>query len=446
MTRYGRLWQTQWPRAAAALASGIAMTALGACAGSGGMSGGTSGGRLSAGDFVAADASESVHIANAGTDPSAGIRTIGPEEASAGVDDVRVIVGGPSPAPAAGGGRQSSSERIARDARDPNRAASVVLVDSMVGQINGRPVYASEFLRPMDSRLRAEARTMSPIEWRRSAQRQIRAALLERMRDEILLAEFESTLDQQQRMGVIAFVQGLREDLIRENFGSEELARRRLLEEEGMTLDEKIRTQRDRELIRAQVRRALGDRAYVSWREVRLQFERDIDRYTPPGRATLRMIQVRTRDTARMERVRAALAEGAAFADVASRDSDFNPTNGGRYEITINAPTFREGVIFSDEALNAQARALEVGETTEPFEWNDSTVWLHLESYDRPPASTLYEEQLAIFADLRSRRLSEEEFRYFTRLFARSSVSDVDDMERRLMVIAEQRYLGEQGR
>lgn len=431
--------------AAQTCALALGFTLLGAhvagCSRGGGVNIPTFGGeRLNAPDFVANDTSEAVQPAT--TQRATQPERIGPVQASAGVDDVRVIVGSPNvPAPTTE--RAAASTPPERGASGSSSAATdVVFVDAMVGQINGRPVYATEFLRPIESRLRAEARTMSRAEWLRSAQGQIRSALFEKMRDEILLAEFETSLTPVQRQGVLAFMEDLRSTLISENFGSEELATRRLSEEEGLTVDEKVRIMRDRELIRAQVRKALSDRVYVSWREVVQQYERDAERAAPPGRAALRMIQVPSSDTARVERVRAALAAGEPFADVATRESAFNPTGGGLYEISISAPTYAEGAIFRDETLNNAARALSVGQTSEPFAWNDNTVWLLLESYVRPPARTLYEQQLAILNELRQRRLNEEERRYFTQLLQRASVSDINEMERRLVEIAAQRYLG----
>lgn len=430
-------------------ALGALAAAVGGCVkGGGAATPKSSGARLETKDFVARDASEAASIST--PQHAAQPERIGPVQASAGVDDVRVIVGAPGSGPASASANRSSTgdeaasgnQTGAANGAESARPATTVFVDAMVGQINGRPVYASEFLRPIDSRLRAESRTMSRAEWLRSAQAQIRSALFEKLRDEILLAEFETSLSPVQRRGVIAFMEDLRSTLISENFGSEELASRRLTEEEGLTVDEKVRIMRDRELIRAQVRKALGDRVYVSWREVVQQFEREAERAAPPGRASLRMIQVPTRDAARVERVRGALESGEPFADVAARESAFNPTGGGLYEISISAPTYEEGVIFRDATLNNAARALSVGQTSEPFVWTDNTVWLRLESYERPRARSLYQEQLMIQNDLRQRRLNEEERRYFTQLLQRASVTDINQMERRLVEIAAQRHLG----
>lgn len=372
---------------------------------------------------------------------------IGPVEASRGITDVEVYVGAPEPArPAEARGpeplaaAEEGAEAPATWASPAASAEGGALVDSMVGEINGRPVFASEFFAPMDARLRAESRTLRPNEWVRSAQQQIRSALFEKMRDELLLAEFQASLDAQQRLGVLAFVERLRANVVSENFGSEELAKRRLMEEEGVTLEDKIRAQRDRELIRAQILKVLTTRAYVPWREVQLAYEANIDQYTPPARAKLRMILVPAADAERASRVSEALASGESFEAVATRESAFNADGGGLYEVTLDKPDLAEAAIFGDAGLNERARTLSAGQTVGPFENRGNTVWLLLEALDRPAPRSLYDEQLTIHGDLRARRLQEEEQKYFRQLIERASLSNLDEMERRLMQIAVDRY------
>jgi hypothetical protein len=232
----------------------------------------------------------------------------------------------------------------------------------------------------------------------------------------------------------------LRSNLVSENFGSEELAKRRLLEEEGVTIEDKLKAQRDRELIRAQITKVLQNRAYVPWREVLLEYERDPTRFAPPAKATLRMIRVPEDDAERVERVREALERNEPFEEVAARESAFNAALGGLYEVTLDQREYAESKVFGDEELNAQARALPVGGTTGPFTHRGSAVWLRLVSIDSPPARSLYDEQLTIHGELRSARLAEEEGRYFRELVERASISNFDEMERRLLEIAVDRY------
>lgn len=315
----------------------------------------------------------------------------------------------------------------------------------MVGQINGRPVYASDFFAPMDSRLRVEAGKRAPAEWMRYMREQVWNALRDRVRDELLLAEFQASLSPEQKLGVLAFAETLRSGLIRENLGSSELANRRYLEEEGLSLEDKIRLERDKELIRVQIRKVIGDRAYVAWREVVLAYEREEDLFRPAAKATFRIVQVPTGDAERVERVKAALGAGESVEEIAKRESAFNASNGGMVEVTAPG-VWEEATIFAAEELNLVARTLSAGQTSEPFEWSGSVVWLHLETLDRPPAKTLYDAQGEVYDALRRAQIAKEEARYFDQILSRASVSDLNKMRNDLEAIAVERYLGASAR
>jgi len=68
-------------------------------------------------------------------------------------------------------------------------------------------------------------------------------------------------------------------------------------------------------------------------------------------------------------------------------------------------------------------------------------VWLTLEAIEQPRGRSLYEAQLEILNRLREERFVEEQVDYFAKLFGRASVTDVEEMTRRLFAIAEARYL-----
>lgn len=378
-----------------------------------------------------------------------GVRRIGRVQASRGLDDVEAMVGAPEPPPTA------PQRPVAQDpapappagtgpARAPvlSPSGSGALVDALVGQVNGAPIYASDFFQPMDARLRAEASKMPRRDFMRFAAREIASALRDKVRDELLLAEFQASLTPQQRQGIVAFVQQLQDNIVAENLGSANLAERRLQESEGLSLEQKIRAERDRELIRVQVQRALVSRVQVSWRDVEREYERNLGSYVPDAKVRLRMIWIAADDAEKRARVEGALGEGRPFVEVATEESDFLPTQGGLFEVSTRGAQYRDAVLLAQEDLNAAATSLEQGETAGPIEWENRLVWIHLESIEAPEGTTLYDEQLAIFGQLRAERLAEEEQRYFNDLINRASVSDLETMVIRLLQIAEQRYLG----
>ncbi|RMD62714.1 MAG: hypothetical protein D6824_06415 [Planctomycetota bacterium] len=313
-----------------------------------------------------------------------------------------------------------------------------------MGQINGRPLFASEFFAPMDARLRAEAKRLPPQQWVQFARREISQALRTRVVNELLLAEARASLTPEQRKGLLAFIENFRETLVSQNQGSEEIAERALLEQEGATLDEKARELLDQELLRMQLRKALADQVQVSWREVEIEYERRKDEFQPPPTITLRMIRIPADDADRRRRVEEALARGESFEAVAKRESAWNPEGGGLYPrdgaLQLDAPSLAQADIFGPAPLNEAARSLSPGSWTGPIAFNNALHWLYLEKIEQP-STPLFEAQLQLYNELRNRRLQEAEQRYLEDLINRGSLTDLARMERRLLAFAIERYL-----
>ncbi len=319
-----------------------------------------------------------------------------------------------------------------------------LMIDSVVGQINGRPVFASEFFEPMDARFAAQAKTLSARRWLEMAQGEIQGRLRDQIRDELLLAEFESGLSVQQRSGLLFFVSQIRENLVSANRGSEELLAEKLQSEEGVTISEKVEAERRKALIREQLRNKLGDKAYVAWRDVLLQYKQDEAVYNPSPTAHFRMIQIAGDDLPALDRVETALANGESFADVARRESVFRAARGGEFDVELTSARYEDSRLFGPDVLNDAAAGLAAGEIAGPVVMdNGRLVWIQLESLESS-ATSLYDAQFAIFDSLRTERILEEEAKYFQGLIDRSSLSPIQEMEQRLLDIATERYLIDQ--
>jgi hypothetical protein len=316
-------------------------------------------------------------------------------------------------------------------------------VDAMVGQINGRPLFASEFFETMDARLRAEAERRSPEDWLRFTRNEIRKALRDRIRDELLLAEVESSLTPGQRAGLVTFVRSLRENMVSENRGSHEIANRRLLEEEGITLEQAVQARRDEELIRSWLGQILRNKVHISWRDVEQRYDRDFEKYHPPATATLRMIRIRASAQEEIDAVSAGLANGEEFADLAITHSSWKPKEGGLYPRQLDADTYEKSSIIGLSDLNAAAQKLSVGEYSGPLEIGKDVYWIMLEEISQSSQS-LYEVQLQIRRELFNERINDAEGDYFDQLLERSGLMTtqlIDQMEARLFDLAAERYL-----
>ncbi|MCA9293959.1 MAG: peptidyl-prolyl cis-trans isomerase [Phycisphaerales bacterium] len=317
--------------------------------------------------------------------------------------------------------------------------AGALVVDQMVGEINGKPLYASDFLQPLDARLRAEAQRLSPREWLQSTARTVHAALIDQVRDELLLAEFYASLKPEQRAGVLAYIQRLRTNIVSQNLGAEALADERLREREGLTIEEKVKQESERQLILEQLRREVYSRVVVSYRDIERYYETHFDEFNQAPSIKLRVIRANPDDA---DAVARALLD-KPFAEVAAQYTKYNTSEQGL--LVVSEPAAGTApVFFGPQQLNDPAQALGVGETVGPIGYAGDEWWINYEALERN-ARTLYEAQDDIEAQLRQERFQVEQDRFFGEMLERARISDLETMVQRIVEFAAVRYLPNAG-
>ncbi len=420
----------------------LALTAaLGGCGGGGGLGGG--GPRLSPEDF-AAPAAET-QVSNTETPSDGGGLTGGsqmtPDDWAA-VDqsvDPRVEPRTVAPSRASGPRLIATPGEPIRGSANPDAVEAPVLINAKVGDINGRPIYADEFLEPMADRLRAEAQKRPPAAWRTFARGEIHNRIAGVLRDELLRAEAIASLTPEQKQGLRAFLQSFRDVKVRQSGGSSAAAERRSRDETGKTLDQTLKEEEEITLIRLTFIQEINKRVNVSWRDIVLRYEQDDEKYRPPPTARFRLVRVRTDEAQTVEMIGAAIEGGEPFEEVASRDENtWNPDEGGLHEAVYEGE-YGEAEFFGASILNEQAWTLGQGEWTGPFELGSYTCWLKLEGIEQDSVP-LYDAQLGIYTELLAERQDEELRRYIGRLIERARVTDLDGIRERLLEIATERY------
>lgn len=316
-----------------------------------------------------------------------------------------------------------------------------LLVDQLVGQINGRPVYADGFFAPMDERFRREAGRMKSRDWLIFARKEIEAALWDTLRDELLLAEFETGLTSEQRLGLLAFIDDVRSNVVSGNLGSPELARQRLLDTEGLDLESKVEDVTQREFIAFQLKKAIGNRVNVAARDIEQYYAQHPGEFAPPPIARFVIIRLPSADPSKIIDCESALAAGESFEAVAARLSTWRPDAGNASEAEIKDGDYAAAALFGPKPLNDAARALTPGHVSPRIDFSGDTYWIKLSALNQEPARSLYEVQREIEEKIRTQRVREEETRYFEQLFRRGSFSDVKEMTNRLFEFAAERYL-----
>lgn len=327
---------------------------------------------------------------------------------------------------------------------------SPVLINAKVGEINGRPVMAAEILDISAPRLRQVALEpgMTRQRWIAEAYRDVRTQLEFLLRDELLHAEALASLKPEQKIGLRYMVQEMTENVRRQSGGSLAAAQRRLQETENQTIQQAQRTRQTRLLIDYQLQEKIRKRVRVSWKDVRLYYERNFEQFNPPAIARIRMIRVPAGDEAAVARVKEELAAGRPFAQVATLpENTFNPERGGlRESPLLIAGSLATADLDLPDALADALRGLTVGTyNVEPVDFlgrrGTDKAWVFLESIEqrRRPLSDR-DVQREIAEHLSRTQLDREVQLHIERLRERASFTDLDEMARRLVEIAIERY------
>jgi DNA-binding transcriptional MerR regulator len=316
----------------------------------------------------------------------------------------------------------------------------VIIVDSLVGQVNGRPIYAENFFEPIEDRLLSVAALApSPRAFEREASGIIQAQLTQVILDELFLAEAESLLSPEQQMGLFALMRSLREGIIGQEGGSRAQAEQALREAEGVGVEELVQRRKEEQLLRYLFNEKIEKRAIVSWRDVEREYARRYEEFNPPATARIARIRLSTsRDAERIADVQTRLEAGEPFAQIAE---SLDLPQGGQWQVFELGQGGLEAIDLRDE-IRDKVIELEPGETTAPFEVGRSTWWLHLESITRPPGRSVYEPQVQqmLNAQLQQRRRLEEQNRYIASLLTPKMYDDLETISLRLLEVAVQRY------
>jgi len=335
--------------------------------------------------------------------------------------------------------------RAATTPSNPSNPADAVVVDEMVGQINGEPIYAEEFFRDMDARLRMESTQKSLKQWIKDVREAVERKMLDRLRDELYLAEFRSTMTPEMKVGVQYFLQNLRQNLESVAGGSSEQANQTILEAEGITLNEKVKDTAQQQFVREQMRKAIANRVYITSRDIETYYDQNYEKFHPPAIAIFAVIRVPLTDSGRIKRVESRIASGDEFAAIAAAESEFNrepknPEQKNQHRVVLQSDTFEEEEFWAIPELNTATKQLTVGATSSRIEVRGSAWWISLLAIERPPGRSLYDVQLEIEQILRNERWRNEEMRYLSRLMAKSNISDMETMIYRLVDYAAVRY------
>lgn len=347
---------------------------------------------------------------------------------------------GPVPAPTPAASRRPQESRPASGPEAPPRW----IVDGLLGQINGRPVFANEFLLPLEASLQELAASPDRVAGRNAMIRLVRERFEDFVNSELIISEAESQLTPEQQQGLFAWLRTIREGEIAARGGTRADAQSSIEEELGMDIDEFLRVRRDQALAATLLQRRVEPRTIVSSRDVEREFARREAEFNPPPVARIGRLRIPDRDAERLDRAKALFDGGASFSEVAAA---LEVPDGGawrRLEIAGDLPladALRANKDLAEPILAALASA-DIDRPTAPTASGGATTWYAVLGVDRPPARSLYdpEVQMQLRSELRARRSAIEQGRYIGQLRTRWISEDISLIEARLVDVALARY------
>ena len=371
---------------------------------------------------------------------------------------------------------------------EPTRVGIPITVEALVGQVNGRPIYANAVLYPLSDQLEAASSKMSRSAFYdslippKSTQLNNISSLalyfeIENMgtsfrggrmydlvKNDLLLSEARSGMTREQEYGLFAIIGQMRTDLASAQGGSQSQMRQEIEQQSGVSLEKFLEFQRDQILIEALDRQEIWPKVNVTWRDIQREFEQvSLGEMIPPGAIdkartdavllglqkgiplgsidaargsiTLGMIRLQ-KDDPIIEEVKQGFAEGLTFKEVADLA---NIPNSGEWE------TFEMGLggiadidvadIFKNKLIGAKA-----GETLTPIELSSSMVWMTIMHQQKPISLYNRRIQIALRNALRWVQFNREKNRFVKSLWGVGSIHEVKAMAERVANIAVRRY------
>lgn len=311
--------------------------------------------------------------------------------------------------------------------------AATYHVAGMVGQVNGRPIYARSIFKDVHERLTDLGRRLPAAQFRQQASALLQGRLKQIVMDALILGEAENQLTEQNQQGLLHFLKEERKKLIRElGRGSEELANERSRTTSGLTLDQRIKEKRNQVIVQNYLREKLWPRINVTRKDIERYYDDHYDEFNPAEGRIIHLL--RTSGDNAANQIDKELASGRSFLDIAG-DNVLNPRTWEKKGLfnPDNKPI--KGEPFGNDALNKATLKLKEGEHTPRMKIGSMWTWVYVAKISRGEHHPLREVQLDIERILKQQQYNHYIEQYQKRLLAQGSYNDLADMHKRLLDI-----------
>ena len=313
-------------------------------------------------------------------------------------------------------------------------------VESLVGQINGRPIFAEEIFKQIEAAVLLAAQDPNPDNARAQVDAIVRKAFRQQVESELILAEAESRLTPEMKQGLLGWLRDLQESTIAQRGGNRTGAEESLRDEMQMSIDEFVKFRKNAELTGDLLRRKVQPRVVVSWRDVERLYTQRHSAYAPDPVYQLGRIRLNRESQAdKIELVRRMLAEKKPFTEIA--DAVGMPDHGAWQRVTVSGGRMNVSAMTDD--IQRVLSPLTPGAVSEPLEQRTTIQWFSVIGSDQPPVLSIFDRdlQLSLRGELQGTQQRVEQARYIQSLQKRWLSASIAKMELKLVQIARERYL-----
>ena len=312
-------------------------------------------------------------------------------------------------------------------------------IESLIGQINGRPVYAGKFMTSIEDRILRIVAENPPGSAQRLIEKLIQDRFQQYINNELIISEAEGMLSPEMQAGIFAWIQSIQEQTVAGNGGNRTSATQSIEDQFGMNMEQYLKEKRDEALAMDLLRRRVEPRTIVSWRDVERQYsmrEKDIN---PEPQITIGRIRLQVSDELEIKNVQERFKRGETFAQVVTA---LNVPDGGKWQQYPLPKNGLAGLELADD-IKKILLAVENGQVTEELRKGSTATWYCVTNVQEQATISIFEPglQRRIRSNLKERRLDYERKRYLASLRDRWVTNDIDQMTKRLIVIAWERYL-----
>ncbi|MCX5641066.1 MAG: hypothetical protein NT059_09685 [Planctomycetota bacterium] len=314
------------------------------------------------------------------------------------------------------------------------------LVESLIGQINGRPIFAEEIFKQIEAAVLLASQDPNPESARTQVDALVRRAFRQQVESELILAEAESRLSPEMKVGLLGWLRDLQETTIAQRGGNRASAEEALRDEMQMSVEEFVTFRKNAELTRDILRRKVEPRVVVSWRDVERLYRQRHAAYEPDPIYRLGRIRLAKEQQAdKIEVVKRMITEKKTFTEIA--DAVGTPEHGMWRAVTVADGKMMVSDMTND--LQKLIAPLQPGMISEPLDARTSMTWFAVISEETPPRMSIFDTdlQLSLRGELQGTQERLEQARYIQSLQKRWLGASITKMEIRLVQIARERYL-----